>query len=62
MAPKIDFNSIEEDLTDDQIQELLRTAARRLKGEAIAPHHEKARQFPQKYAGKSLPCQTLFSY
>ena len=51
MSHRIDFNSIEEDLTDDQIQELLRTAARRLKGEAIAPRNEKARHSPQKYPG-----------
>ena len=61
MAPRIDFNSIEEDLTDDQIQELLRTAARRLTGEAIAPRDEKARQTPQKYPGNSLPLRTLYS-
>jgi len=40
MSPKIDFDSIEEDLSDEQIQELLRNAERRLKGDAVASHKQ----------------------
>lgn len=48
MAPKIDFNSIEEDFTDEQIKELLQNASRRLKGETVPFHHEKTQQSPRK--------------
>ncbi len=40
MAPKIDFNSIEEDLSDERIEELLCNAERRLKGETVASHKQ----------------------
>jgi len=48
MSPKIDFNSIEGDLSDEQIQELLCNAERRREGEAVASHKQHAAHSQQK--------------
>ena len=48
MASKIDMDSVDENLTVEQIEELLRDAERRLKGEQVASHQQNAAQSQQK--------------
>lgn len=48
MSPKIDFESMEGDLSDERIEELLCNAERRLKGEVTASLKQHAAQGQQK--------------